>query len=302
MEKILPVCDSEILQMPDQQKRLKTAKSSGTTPSSIDKTAQAGIFPGSGKVPYETTLEACTCRDYAVRKLPCKHMYRLAIELGMLEGSARTGVNKNELLGHEIKLEDAIAEIENLSDDAQKCIRNFIEGSRTDANTEFAVPAAECESDLLTCGLLEQIDSPVSKLRAFARNQIMAVLDENGVTGFKRNMSQEKLIAWGVENVPDIVSLFPEVYVFRVKENFATAKRSAVWYLDRKYDWDHYYAGDMTEMQYPHGAKLGEEMPLNGKHYDPEKYYLPEDKITKLLNFYGHNRCLNGFVPVPSGR
>jgi len=31
------------------------------------------------------TLESCTCPDFKERKLPCKHMYRLASELGLIE-------------------------------------------------------------------------------------------------------------------------------------------------------------------------------------------------------------------------
>ena len=30
---------------------------------------------------YETTLRYCTCMDFRKRRLPCKHMYRLAVEL-----------------------------------------------------------------------------------------------------------------------------------------------------------------------------------------------------------------------------
>ena len=31
------------------------------------------------------TLDSCTCYDFQSRDLPCKHMYRLALELGCLE-------------------------------------------------------------------------------------------------------------------------------------------------------------------------------------------------------------------------
>ena len=31
---------------------------------------------------------------------------------------------------------------------------------------------------------------------------------------------------------------------------------------------------------------------------DPNAYYFPDDAITALLTKYGHNRCLNGFIPV----
>lgn len=34
---------------------------------------------------YDVTLNSCTCHDFEVRQLPCKHIYRLAFELGFLD-------------------------------------------------------------------------------------------------------------------------------------------------------------------------------------------------------------------------
>lgn len=34
---------------------------------------------------YNVSLDSCTCYDFATRQLPCKHMYRLAFELGFLD-------------------------------------------------------------------------------------------------------------------------------------------------------------------------------------------------------------------------
>ena len=64
---------------PEQKKRLKSAEK--TKLISIDYKKQTAIFKGSGQLPYETSLDSCTCRDFFVRKLPCKHIYRLRMEL-----------------------------------------------------------------------------------------------------------------------------------------------------------------------------------------------------------------------------
>lgn len=37
----------------------------------------------SGEI-YNVTLYSCTCKDFTIRKVPCKHMYRLASEVGAL--------------------------------------------------------------------------------------------------------------------------------------------------------------------------------------------------------------------------
>lgn len=35
---------------------------------------------------YHVTLNSCTCPDYTSRHIPCKHMYRLALQVGLLAG------------------------------------------------------------------------------------------------------------------------------------------------------------------------------------------------------------------------
>ena len=72
---------SDVDNEPDQLKRQKSALEKKCTPVSIDKEHCVAVFKSSGKGFYEATLETCTCRDYFVRRLPCKHIYRLRTEL-----------------------------------------------------------------------------------------------------------------------------------------------------------------------------------------------------------------------------
>ena len=75
----------ESIHMPEEQrKRILSAEKATTTPLSVDKESLTGVFPGSGKSPYKTTLESCTCGDFIRRKLPCKHMYYLANKMGLI--------------------------------------------------------------------------------------------------------------------------------------------------------------------------------------------------------------------------
>jgi len=39
------------------------------------------IVSGSAEEPYQCDLEGCICADFAIRHLPCKHIYCLADEL-----------------------------------------------------------------------------------------------------------------------------------------------------------------------------------------------------------------------------
>ena len=86
--------DTSVHEGAEQQKRIVTAKKPATTPTLVDHENKSAEFKGSGKAPYITTLDSCTCVDFVRRKLPCKHIYRLALEL---EGAdIQQGVNKNE--------------------------------------------------------------------------------------------------------------------------------------------------------------------------------------------------------------
>jgi NAD-dependent DNA ligase len=67
----------------EQLGRQTRAREKKCTPIKLDMEHQTAEFLGSGKAPYFTTLESCTCRDFSLRQLPCKHMYRLAHEVGV---------------------------------------------------------------------------------------------------------------------------------------------------------------------------------------------------------------------------
>lgn len=49
---------------------------------SIDTSALSAEISGSDGWPYTVTMEVCNCSDFERRQQPCKHMYRLALELG----------------------------------------------------------------------------------------------------------------------------------------------------------------------------------------------------------------------------
>lgn len=289
----------------EQQKRLESAKSPKTTPICIEKESKEGIFPGRGSSDYHTTLEFCTCVDFARRKLPCKHIYRLAIELGKLKESVQIGINKNILIKSQIEFKDAIAELENLSDNCQYIFKNFLEQSLTLKTAEFPVLVNRSSDELLSCTLLKQINAPDVALQIFKRNQIIQILDAHNISGFKRNAGQTNLISWCLENIEGIWEVFPRIYVFQFSEYFQKARKKVYTYLRRKYDWASFYNDDMRRMKYPYGAQSGgfsviistDLSASISRMEDPNKHYFPNDEITQLLTFYGHNRCADGYVP-----
>lgn len=76
--------DSSIHENHEQIKRIaymQRIKPENVSVNSAQKTAE--IIGSSGS--YDVSLDNCTCYDFQTRQLPCKHMYRLAFELGFLD-------------------------------------------------------------------------------------------------------------------------------------------------------------------------------------------------------------------------
>lgn len=122
------IWDDSIQEHPEQKKRFASALTSKVIPISVDKTSQTGVFNGSGKKPYNTSLSDCTCMDFTRRHLPCKHIYRLAVELGLIDTST-FGVAKGAYGTDDRTLKDRIkAYINTLNEgDAHILARYFYE-------------------------------------------------------------------------------------------------------------------------------------------------------------------------------
>ena len=70
----------------EQVKRIESGKKLKKKIVALDKEGQRIVIQGSAAEPYQTTLQECTCADFAIRQAPCKHMYCMAMEFGLLDG------------------------------------------------------------------------------------------------------------------------------------------------------------------------------------------------------------------------
>jgi hypothetical protein len=279
--------DSEHLS-PDQRKRIDSAKKADVSPRTVDKEQCTGVFDGSGKNPYLVTLDTCTCGDFTRRGLPCKHIYRLAMECGEMEGSFETGKNKNEGIANQITFAKAVAELEKLDDECQYFVKDFLYGNLYHQTNDLDIFVDAEVEPLSTCALMTwEVLSAEATLQSFRKKDIEYILLKNSLS-FNKGLKKDDLIAFCVEKISNINDFFPQKASLTFSQNFEKAKRRVYSYLLRKYDWDSYYNEDMQEFVYPHGAKFG----------DSSECYFPNDEITNLLDLYGHNRCKDGFVPI----
>ena len=132
---------------PNQVKRLDSARQAACTPVSVDSEAGTAHFKSS-RGEYTVSLDSCTCTDFLRRSLPCKHMYRLALELGIIPGEYSSYIHG----GYTWK--QAVEIIEEQSLDLQKFFyeRCFYKSMRK--KEAFRIKKAPELDTLIQCGFV----------------------------------------------------------------------------------------------------------------------------------------------------
>lgn len=200
--------DSTIHNDSEQLKRIATAKKADTTPTAVNRENNTAEFKGSGKNPYITTLDSCTCGDFFRRKLPCKHIYRLALEL---EGSeVEEGVNKNELTYVELP-----CDIFALPAESQEMLYNMCVGNIYHDKRVFFFERNEFSELLFYKGFCVQ-DVPTAEFMSeFPVAEIKVILFSLGIEGLpKRTSKKTTFVAWIDEHFESIAALVNERCIF----------------------------------------------------------------------------------------
>lgn len=145
---------------PDQQKRFASGMKAACTPLELFPADRRGTFSGGHGV-YHTTLEDCDCVDFHVRRQPCKHMYRLAVELGVLEGTAVSDKTKIESPGLKKKqrlalLEAAVDKLEQVDLDSQNLFHEVLRDLFYRKKPHHKKRKSEDFSQLLAVGLVAE--------------------------------------------------------------------------------------------------------------------------------------------------
>lgn len=262
---------------PDQIKRLEKAKMYACTPLSVSMEECCGVFSGSHGT-YNTTLDSCTCVDFVRRKLPCKHIYRLAIELGELRESADSDVRKvKRKTPAGYSLPEAVAVLETLSDDGRTKLHSILYLIFYNKKRDVVgVIADDAVAELVNAGVLTVCDDLLSALDALGRNEIRDRLIAAGVSEFKKNMKHEDLARWVCCNVPAALSIFADAVAIKLSDNFVKVSRKLYTYLNRR-------DGSLDGVQFIATVSIDCTTSVSME--------FPDDEITALLDHYGVNRC-----------
>lgn len=166
LEKWKSLWDSSIHESDHAAKRIKSAKSAKLTPIKIDPADCCGFFQGShGR--YEARLDSCPCVDFKRSKLPCKHIYRLAIELGVMDEEASTDQNAiPELNAHKVSLSETLDIVETLSSKAQRELLR-IACATTNNNPFIQISANKIADELFASGIISDDGTGINETVVF---------------------------------------------------------------------------------------------------------------------------------------
>ena len=105
---------------PEQLLRIERARQIQSSDVQVDRDGFSAIITGSKKSnseekhTYYVTADSCSCADFSINRKPCKHMYRLAIECGIINSYSSE------------QFQEAIGAIENLPDEAQQFLTTVL--------------------------------------------------------------------------------------------------------------------------------------------------------------------------------
>lgn len=277
-------------------------------PGTLDKENGIAVFAGRHGN-YTATLAGCPCGS---NPKPCKHMYRLAMELGIMSGAlsnnpteAENRYSANE--SDQVSLRDAVSALENLGEPAQLFLKDVLLRISDIGAAPVRARLPEVARSAMQFPYLSFSPVPASEIMdAMRKKDITAILDRLNIH-LDYNLKKADLIPWCVQNIPALADELPKEFVIACLPCFREAIKKVHTYLCRKYEWsydrgvsvdggvENYYS-----IRFPFGARPDD----FNIHASPDGiiqsgpqcgYRFPVDEITELLTIYGHNRCLNGF-------
>lgn len=225
--------EAKIHYLDESKKRIASAQKPDLTPLKIDKEDGLAYFQGShGR--YETFLDYCPCGDFHRRKLPCKHIYRLAMELDLFKGNPVNDITRiktpRNIKGYD--LIPAIDIIEKCSDDAQRiALRLF------GALYQTAIPKSEALSELIKSGVCYEAENNTLKTSFLDTKEIVKRLKEKGFDVGIRKTPYDELLQLASDNISDyIAEEYSKIAILTIDDAFSNVKGKLYKYFQRKFE------------------------------------------------------------------
>lgn len=214
------------------KKRIKSAQSKKLTPLKVDRDDLYAYFQGShGR--YETFLDSCPCGDFKRSGRPCKHIFRLAIELGLMDIDAEHDdsaipVPRNEML----QLDYTIDMVEQLSDEAQKKLLKIAGAVQTPSVFKKDEPGLK---ELLNSGLIIETEPEHYEYFWGKKGEIIELLDSEGIL-YPQKAKKDELVELCIKQIPEKATQRFGTYYVSVAVPSHFSRRKIHYYLHRKID------------------------------------------------------------------
>ena len=248
--------DCEIHESLDAKKWLISAQNADLTPIKVedkeDKTY--GFFQGRNGS-YEISLDFCPCGDFRKRKLPCKHIYRLAMELHLIEGNPISDTSKIKIPKNKNGLEliPALDIVESCPKETQQALFYILDDIRQ-GTYRVAINKNDITQELLDKDIIIECNDNELKYKALSKKGIVKLLKKQGFDGGVVKTPHEELIHLALLHLPEYVQTECEKkIVVRISDTFTNIKMKLYRYLLRKfYSYTYYDGADMHEVvEYP---------------------------------------------------
>lgn len=233
--------EPELLSDEYAKKRIKSAQSKKLTPLKVDKDDLYAYFQGSHGN-YETFLDSCPCGDFRRAKRPCKHMFRLAMELGLMDGEYQSDKAAVPTARSQIvPLNDTIDMVESLSEEAQRLLLRIIVKTSTE-NPRISIEKDNICKELLSSGLLESASAEKRSFKFRTKGKLVEILNKLALF-YDPSWKKGELELYCTENYADEMSKYftEQISVF-VPTQYN--KKKMQYYLHRKHDYEAIYDDD----------------------------------------------------------
>lgn len=282
-----------IHELPDQVKRQESSAKAACTPLEIN--GEFGIFEGrSGH--YTTTLESCQCGDFIRRRQPCKHMYRLATELGVFGNKESLHSDRNAILSPRQFFKETLIEyiglLENYTNENQITLKEILCTLTFGNQLLCYISDLNVDNDFIRDGFLVEILDYRFIALHYGKRNTMQRLKECSIN-FPPDCSKiTQKYSWFMDHADDFGSyIFFNESSVSLHPAFKSYARDVYKYLHRKFDTEECYNPDTSKMvSVPAGVidcvdinifptKSG---PLLNRRF-------PDDVATEMLDLFGTN-------------
>lgn len=225
-----------------QRRKIAAAAKAELTPVKVDREDRTGVFSGESGI-YETTLVSCSCKSFAIERLPCKHMYRLAWELGSFDiedvktdpAKIRSPAQKVTPKRRAAAYDKCVALIESYPEQTRQEIHGIL--YERYCRREYISEDISILQQPLADGIVEKVSDPKAIIQSNTQKRTVEGMLAAGFT-FPDDVKATKKARyeWCLLH-PDVACsyVYPDLCVVRPANELEIANRSVYTYLNTKY-------------------------------------------------------------------